>query len=181
MQIQFLVQSLDWLLSLVFQKLFLFSKKFFFHLANGYKSTNTNTGVFSTTTSTQKSTFHSIEVPLLLKYKIPLNKKFKINVLAGPTFNFIVGGIKTDSHIETTISNNVTITDSSETKTLEESNFNIFALGMAVGAELSMRAGSGNLAIGFRYERDLTDLNSTEETKTFRVGFVPTISYMVSF
>ena len=108
----------------------------------GRRSSYTSALLGTTTTTTTRWTYNSVDIPVLLTYQY---KKF--NLLIGPYISIPVSGLSSTTTIETSSGSNTgsgTVAD-----TLSGVTF-----GATVGLEYAMRMGPGRLVIGGRYFHD---------------------------
>lgn len=112
----------------------------------------------------------SIELPVLLKYRVAGG----FSLLAGPTFSFGVGKVKTVTSL------------GGKKNTLEmeakDAMVSTFAIGMQIGFDYALSVGPGDLLLGARYGMNFTDISSD---KNFKTGLLwnlrPTVSYVYNF
>lgn len=120
--------------------------EFLFHFGNGYQTTDSNTD------SKFVVSYNTIEIPVLAKLKFKLGPG-KIALVAGPAFNFAIGDVKSVSTIA-----NKTV---EATMSIADAGLNSFIFSGVAGLEYQFRAGPVALALGGRYNIDLSPAAET--------------------
>lgn len=165
-------------LDLPLTKLLSIQPEAIFHLNNGGSSSSSISAFGLTASGKTTYSFNSIEFPVLVKANLGIGSG-TLSALVGPTFNILIGDIKTT----TTSTNNVT-NSTSETKsttTYNDANWNTFVVGLEAGAEFAFRAGPGKLAIGCVVDFDFGDIAKSDNVTLTRFAITPQATYYFGF
>lgn len=145
---------------------------------NNIGSRNSTTLLGNTTTTTNRWTYNSVDIPVLLTYQY---KKF--NLLIGPYISIPVSGL---SYTRTTTLNG----DSSTTSGTVVDTLSGVTFGATVGLEYAMRMGPGRLVVGGRYFHDFnpvkyesTDSDGNKSTTNYfyRGAAEVTVGFQMAF
>lgn len=115
---------------------------------------------FDDFSSTEVLKLDYIEIPVLLKFNIPVPAPVTPSVFAGPTYSYLVGSEKTVALVWGSQTDNSTFKPMSD---LEKNDF-----GVAFGAGLDVNLLAMKLALDARYTLGLKDIKETEMQRTIK-------------
>ena len=119
----------------------------------------------TTTTAEQKYTINYLDIPVLVKFLVPLEGKVKPAFFMGPSFNMLISSkMNQKTVVDTSFLNDttgITVVHSpvSVDSTIDrKSSSKPLDIGLVVGASAEMEMGPGDIVIDVRYSFGLSDI-----------------------